>query len=126
MGAFTLPLSDWLKKCYIEERLIKPFEEIHEKMNGNANEVAVAASKRIVVNEKDNKTQGNLSYSNQLDILQDESNLRLRKCSEYGKGKVRKQPVIAPTDDSFEDDLFCVEDEATQLESVALLVSGKY
>ena len=95
-------------------------------MNGNANEVAVAASKRIVVNEKDNKTQGNLSYSNQLDILQDESNLRLRKCSEYGKGKVRKQPVIAPTDDSFEDDLFCVEDEVTQLESVALLVSGKY
>ena len=69
MGAFTLPLSDWLKKCYIEERLIKPFEEIHEKMNGNANEVAAAASKRIDGNEiKDDKTQGNLSFRNQLDI----------------------------------------------------------
>ena len=42
------------------------------------------------------------------------------------KGEVEKQPVIAPMDDSFEDDLFCVEDEVTQLESVALLVSGKY
>ena len=38
-------------------------------MNGNANEVAAAASKRIDGNEiKDDKTQGNLSFRNQLDI----------------------------------------------------------
>jgi hypothetical protein len=52
LGAFTLPLSDWLKKCYIEQRLIKPFEEINEKLNGKADEAAAAAAADIQAAEE--------------------------------------------------------------------------
>jgi len=43
LGAFTVPLSDWMKKCYIEQRSVKPFEEIHEKMGAEAQDVASLA-----------------------------------------------------------------------------------
>jgi len=33
LGAFSFPLSDWLKKCYIEQKSVKPFELINEALD---------------------------------------------------------------------------------------------
>lgn len=38
LGNFTFPLNDWLKKCYIEQRSIKPFELITIKQQGDDEE----------------------------------------------------------------------------------------
>jgi hypothetical protein len=34
LGSFTFPLADWLRKCYIEQVSIKPFELINDKVSG--------------------------------------------------------------------------------------------
>ena len=40
LGSFTVNLADWLKKCYIEQRPVKPFEEINNAMAGKKTEVS--------------------------------------------------------------------------------------
>jgi len=43
LGSFTFPLSDWLKKCYIEQKSVKPFELIHDKQTGTEKGLAAVA-----------------------------------------------------------------------------------
>ena len=44
LGAFTFPLADWLKKCYIEQKSIKPFQLIHDKQNGVDKSLALTST----------------------------------------------------------------------------------
>ena len=44
LGAFTFPLADWLKKCYIEQKSIKPFKLIHDKQNGADQSLALTST----------------------------------------------------------------------------------
>lgn len=40
LGSFTVNLGDWLKKCYIEQRPVKPFEEINNAIAGKKTDVS--------------------------------------------------------------------------------------
>jgi hypothetical protein len=55
LGAFSFPLSDWLKKCYIEQKSVKPFELINEALEKDDVGVQALEAARAKHDDDDDK-----------------------------------------------------------------------
>mmetsp|Transcript_30125 Transcript_30125/g.35520 ORF Transcript_30125/g.35520 Transcript_30125/m.35520 type:complete len:1909 (+) Transcript_30125:29-5755(+) len=96
LGAFTLPLSDWLKKCYIEQVPIKPFELMNNKINGKEDDKNDLALKLAEDLEEEEMGNG-----------EGDDNVELK-----AKAPPAMSPMHAPTmgGDVYDDDAFDVDE----------------
>jgi hypothetical protein len=103
LGAFTLPLADWLKKCYIEQISIKPFELINDKVSGKEDEKDKLARETAAALEEEEEEQQQEEGG--------EEGVELKAKAPPPSTNPMHQPTLGGGDDEvFDDDAFDVDE----------------